>query len=79
MPSTPLIPPNEAPPDAWRKANAKFNWKLAVLGAAGGAIVGAIALLLNASDWWWLAVPVGLCVGFLTRQSFKAPASWAQR
>jgi len=81
MPTTPLIPPHEAPPAAWRKPDRKFSWKLAGLGAAGGTIVGVIALLLGASPWWWLAVPVGLCVASISSwKSFDdIPALWARK
>jgi fatty acid desaturase len=79
IPTAPLIPPHEAPPEAWKKVNAKFSWRLALLGAAAGAAVGITALLLGWSAWWWLAVPLGLGGGSLTRRSFEAPASWARK
>ena len=30
-----------------------------ILGALSGGVVGLVAHLLDASPWWWLAVPIG--------------------
>jgi hypothetical protein len=40
-----------------------FRWRRGLLGALAGAAVGLTAYLLDASPWWWLAVPVGLSFG----------------
>ena len=79
MSRTPLIPPHEAPPASWQRGDDKFNWGLGILGAVAGVIVGSIALLLNASPWWWLAVVVGLGLGSVTSKSFKVPVLWGRK
>ena len=78
MSRTPLIPPHEAPPVAWERAD-RFNWKLALLGAAAGVLVGIIAFLLAAPPWWWFAIAVGLAVGFINSKSFRAPVLWGRK
>src|SRR3954470_11019300 len=76
MPNTPLIPPHDAPPAAWRKSGGQLSWRLAILGATVGGVIAIAAFVLHASAWWWLAVPAGLCVGYIGRPSLDVPASW---
>jgi hypothetical protein len=78
MSRTPLIPPDEAPPEAWQRSEHKFNWRLGLLGALIGGIIGAIAIFLGASPWWWVLAAIGFGLGSVTRQSFDVPISWTR-
>jgi len=71
----PLVPPEEAPPSAWRKRG--FNLQASLSGAAIGIAVALVAFMLDASPWWWLAVPVGLLLGGSLR--FHVSVLWARK
>lgn len=58
---SPRVPPEDAPPTARRKGG--FTWRQSFSGAVIGAAIGITAHLLDASPWWWLAVPVGIYLG----------------
>jgi len=79
MSRTPLIPPHEAPPASWERADDRFNWKLAVIGAVAGGLVGVVAFLLKGSPWWWVAVAAGLALGFINSKSFRVPVLWGRK
>jgi hypothetical protein len=78
MPRAPLIPPHEAPPSSWRKAQERISWRLASYGAIAGAIVGLVAFLLGASPWWWLAMPIGFGLGSAS-DLVDAPVLWTRK
>jgi len=78
MHRSPLIPPHEAPPTSWRKSNDRLNWRRALYGAIAGVVVAAVAFLLDASSWWWLAVPVGFDLGSGSHL-VDAPVLWLRK
>ena len=54
-----------------------FSWQLTLSGGVIGAAIAIAAFLLDASPWWWLAVPVGFVLG----ASLRLPVSlqWSRR
>ena len=43
-----------------------FDWQRAAIGTAFGGIVALIAHYMDASPWWWLALPAGFCLAFVS-------------
>jgi ABC-type amino acid transport system permease subunit len=62
-----------------KKPATSFNLRLALFGAAAGGLVGIIAFLLGASPWWWLAVAVGVALGFVSSKSLTVPVLWVRK
>jgi len=58
--------------------NRGFSWKIALSGGVIGIIVACIAHLLDASPWWWLAVPIGFCSGTVSLR-LDASAKWGNK
>jgi hypothetical protein len=55
-----------------------FSWNRAATGTALGGVVALIAHYTEASPWWWLALPAGFLLGFVSFQlSFSM--SWGKR
>jgi phosphotransferase system glucose/maltose/N-acetylglucosamine-specific IIC component len=54
-----------------------FNLQQTFSGGAIGAAIGIAAFLLDASPWWWLAVPIGLWLGASLR--FQVSVLWARK
>lgn len=49
-----------------------------LVGALLGGVVGVVAHLLDASPWWWLAVPIGLVLAN-TSVRFSFSAFWGRK
>ena len=56
----------------------KFRWRHAVVGAIVGAVVGLFGQFLEGHFVWWLAVPLGVLVGWLPMRYFDFPAHWGK-
>jgi hypothetical protein len=54
-----------------------FSLQESLSGAAIGIAVALLAFMLDASPWWWLAVPVGLLLGGSLR--FHVSVLWARK
>ena len=55
----------------------RFSWRRTFSGGAIGAVVAIAAFLLDASPWWWLAVPVGLWLGASIQ--LRVSVLWARK
>jgi hypothetical protein len=64
-----LIPPSDEPTSVER-----FSWRLALLGAAVGAVIAGLGHWLWGAPLVWLAVPVGLVLGFASK--LEPPVLW---
>jgi hypothetical protein len=78
MDRAPQMPPPEAPQGAARKDGGGFSGRRALIGALVGAAIGLIAHFLDASPWWWLAVPAGVILA-ATSFHFKVDVSWGRK
>jgi fatty acid desaturase len=77
MDRAPQMPPPDAPPGAVPKDGGSA-WRRSLIGALVGAAVGLIAHYLDASPWWWLAVPACMLVA-ATSFHFQMNISWGRK
>ena len=54
-----------------------FSWNRAALGTALGGVVALIAHYMDASPWWWLALPAGFLLAFVSFH-FSFAMSWGK-
>ena len=70
-----MFSPHFIPPQPDRP---RFEWSRAFIGALLGAAVGVVAHLLDASPWWWLAIPLGLLLAN-TSVRFSVSILWGRK
>jgi hypothetical protein len=54
-----------------------FSWRGTFSGGVIGMAIGVVAHLLDASPWWWLAVPLCLLLGASLR--LQVSMQWTRK